>query len=98
MKKIENIKYEYEKGVPVIRTPGNAVKVHTGLWGKEKPHLIPKKCISCKLCFTNCPVSAISWNKKKNQPTFDHFTCKSCWICPTICPVKAIEMKEPKKR
>jgi len=95
MKKIENIKYEGAKGVPVIRKPGNAVEVHTGLWGKEKPFVDKKKCIGCKLCFTNCPVSAIDW--KKNNPKFDHFTCKSCRICFEVCPVKAIEMKEPKK-
>ncbi len=93
---ISKIKYDGKKGVPVIRKPGNAVEVHTGLWGKLKPFVDPNKCIGCKLCFTYCPVSAIDWNNKKNQPEFDHYTCKSCGICHTVCPVKAIEMKEPK--
>lgn len=92
--RISDIKYDGKKGVPVIRDGGNAVKSHTGLWGKEKPVTDYKRCIGCRQCFTYCPVSAISWDEKKEHPKTNYFTCKSCGICAEICPVKCIVMKE----
>ena len=94
MTRINDSKYDGKKGVPVISSPGNAIKVHSGLWGKTKPVTDYSKCIGCRQCFTYCPVSAIEWNEKKNQPKTNYFTCKSCGICENVCPVKCIKMKE----
>lgn len=92
--KINEIKYDGKKGVPIITDAGNAIKVHTGLWGKKKPVTDYKKCVACRFCFIYCPVSAIGWDEKNNRPKTNNFTCKSCGICADVCPVKAIQMKD----
>ena len=96
MTEIDKLKYDGKKGVPIIRDAGNAVKVHTGLWGKKKPVTDYSKCIGCRTCMLFCPVSAITWDKKKNKPKTEYYFCKSCGICKEVCPVKCIEMKEIK--
>jgi NADH-quinone oxidoreductase subunit F len=49
-----------------------------------------EKCIKCGLCFTNCPVQAISW-QKKDFPKLDKKKCIKCKACISACPVMAIE-------
>lgn len=85
------IKYEGVKGVPHLREPGSAVRRFTGAWRVFRPMIDRKKCISCKICFTFCPDSAIKWIGGK--PVFDFQVCKGCGVCAHECPVKAIEMK-----
>lgn len=84
----EKIKYEGVKGIPHIREAGNAVRHKTGNWRVFKPAIDLKKCISCKICFTFCPDSAIIW--KENKPHIDYDICKGCLVCKRECPVKAI--------
>ena len=88
------IVYGKEKGVPVIRKTGNAVKVHTGLWRTERPVVDSKKCVRCKTCYLLCPVTAYKWTKK--GPVCDYYFCKGCGICAEECPAKAITMVKEK--
>jgi len=80
-------KYEGIKGVPHISEAGNSVQHKTGNWRVFKPSIDLGKCISCKICFTFCPDSAISWQGK---PVINYNICKGCLICKEECPVKAI--------
>jgi pyruvate ferredoxin oxidoreductase delta subunit len=101
--KESDIKYDGVKGIPHIREAGNAIRHRTGNWRVFKPFINYKKCISCKLCFTFCPDSAILWKrtKEKEFPQYDYDICKGCMLCKEICPVKAIsaelDRKEDKK-
>ncbi len=86
------IKYEAARGVPHVREIGNAVRHKTGNWRVFKPSIDLEKCISCKICFTFCPDSAIQWKNKNGRkvPVIDYDVCKGCLICKNECPVKAI--------
>ncbi len=83
------LRYDGINGVPLIKDPGNARKVHTGSWRVFKPVWDMKKCIRCRQCWLYCPESAISW---KSLPKVDYSICKGCGICSQVCPSKAIEM------
>ncbi len=81
-------KYEGVRGIPHVREAGNSVRHKTGNWRVFRPSIDLKKCISCKICFTFCPDSAIAW--KNNKPVIDYDVCKGCLVCKEECPVKAI--------
>ncbi len=53
--------------------------------------IIADKCTGCTLCFRNCPVSAISGEKK--APHFiDQSLCIKCGVCHEKCKFDAIEI------
>ena len=57
---------------------------------------IDEKCISCGMCASECPVTAIVEGKGKYE--IDPSLCVDCGTCEGICPVQAISVaKEGKK-
>lgn len=49
----------------------------------------PEKCTSCGLCYKNCPVGAISWQKKE-PAVIDKEKCIKCMTCFEKCMFDAI--------
>lgn len=47
----------------------------------------PKKCVGCLLCLKNCPVDAISGERKKVH-VIDQDLCIKCGACLEVCPPK----------
>lgn len=73
----------------------------TALWSEEgvKPYVVnPKKCISCRLCVSQCPTGAITMVKGK--AVIDEAKCIACGFCAEGngkfkgCPTSAISQKE----
>lgn len=82
-----------------ILEAGTAAEFETGNWRSEKPVRDMTKCISCLICWINCPDSAIILKDGKMTEEFDLKYCKGCGICAKVCPkkVQAITMVPEKK-
>jgi NADH:ubiquinone oxidoreductase subunit F (NADH-binding)/ferredoxin len=50
-------------------------------------HIEPDKCVGCLLCLKNCPVEAISGERKKVH-VIDQELCIKCGACLEVCPPK----------
>jgi NADH:ubiquinone oxidoreductase subunit F (NADH-binding) len=54
--------------------------------------IIDGVCTGCTLCARNCPVDAISGERRQTH-VIDPDICIKCGICEQICPYDAIEIK-----
>ena len=59
----------------------------------------PEKCVGCLLCLKNCPVDAISGERKRVH-VIDQELCIKCGACLDVCPpkVSAVSKYTGKKR
>jgi len=54
-------------------------------------HRIEKeKCTACGICVKNCPLSAITFQNKKEPPLIQEELCVDCNVCTRVCPVEAV--------
>ena len=57
-----------------------------------KPVQDPAKCIYCTLCARNCPMSALTVDRKAKTWVLDENACIACGTCQSACPKDAIIM------
>ncbi len=50
-------------------------------------YIDPDKCVGCLLCKKNCPVNAIS-GERKEVHVIDQSLCIKCGVCMDVCPPK----------
>ncbi|MDR0958335.1 MAG: 4Fe-4S binding protein [Clostridiales bacterium] len=77
---------EYEAHIYEKRCPAGACKALLSV------KINPEKCIGCTVCAKNCPVDAISGERKKAH-VIDQKKCIKCGVCIGKCPVKAIALQ-----
>ena len=66
---------------------------------RSTPSFLRKKCLACKICLDDCPVSCIGL-EERGAPEDPHgypfledaALCTHCGRCAENCPVAAIEM------
>ncbi len=81
---LSSIKYfreEYVAHVEEKRCPACMCKTLTQYW------IDPAKCIACGKCLRECPVNAIS-GEKKVVHVIDQDKCTKCDTCYQVCPAK----------
>jgi len=57
-----------------------------------KPVLNRSKCTGCKVCYTHCPVNAISF--EKGYPEIDRKKCIRCFCCAELCAYHAMTVEK----
>ncbi len=82
---IENFEEEYRAHVTDGKCPAGQCKALL------KYEIIEDLCTGCTLCFRNCPVGAISGEKR--QPHYiDQSLCIKCGVCYEKCKFNAIKL------
>jgi len=93
-----------EEGVMVLELKGDEKKYQEALGYLQKEGVVvktlaqdvtrdDKKCVSCGLCVTICPVSAFEVITNTREVVFKQDKCIACQACVLICPYKAMEVK-----
>ena len=83
---LEHFLDEYEAHIYEKRCPAKICK------SLIRFEIIDGLCTGCTLCARNCPVDAISGERRQTH-VIDPDICIKCGICEQICPYDAIEIK-----
>ena len=57
-----------------------------------KPVQDPAKCVYCTLCARNCPMEALTVDRKAKTWELNEDACIGCGTCASACPKDAIIM------
>ncbi len=55
---------------------------------------LTEKCTGCHVCFVDCPVAAIS-GEKKEQHSINQELCIRCGVCRDVCKFEAVDVRPP---
>ena len=59
----------------------------------DKPYPNTKKCVSCKMCQSQCAHGAISYDEN-GKAEIDHFKCTGCGRCVGVCKFDALKSSD----
>jgi NADH:ubiquinone oxidoreductase subunit F (NADH-binding)/(2Fe-2S) ferredoxin len=85
---IRYFREEYEAHIQDRHCPAH---VCPGLFTYE---ILPEDCIGCGKCLEQCPVDAVS-GQKKEPHTINQVICTYCGSCYDVCPVSAVTKQAP---
>ena len=82
---IKHFRDEYEAHIKEHRCPAGECKELIAY------SIDPEKCTGCTLCFRNCPVNAIT-GERKQAHVINLETCIKCGMCRTVCRFDAVKV------
>lgn len=82
---LKHFRYEYEAHINEKRCPAKVCKALIRF------QIIEEACTGCTVCARNCPVNAIS-GERRQPHVIDPDTCIRCGICVQVCNFNAIEI------
>ena len=80
---LKYFRHEYEAHISEKRCPAKACRALI------RYEIIPDVCTGCTVCARNCPVEAIS-GERRHVHVIDSDTCIRCGICMQVCNFNAI--------
>jgi NADH:ubiquinone oxidoreductase subunit F (NADH-binding)/NAD-dependent dihydropyrimidine dehydrogenase PreA subunit len=80
---LRHFKSEYEVHVREKKCPAKVCKPLI------RYHIDEQKCTGCTACARNCPVEAIS-GEKKQPHAIDQDKCVKCGLCSSVCKFEAV--------
>ena len=83
---------EAEKAAAAEKPEGPPPEYSEAECGQLVCHLTD--CIYCGICARNCPMEAITVDRKAKSWKVDHDKCVMCAICNDKCPKKALDFKD----
>jgi NADH:ubiquinone oxidoreductase subunit F (NADH-binding)/(2Fe-2S) ferredoxin/NAD-dependent dihydropyrimidine dehydrogenase PreA subunit len=83
---IKHFRDEYETHIKEGRCPAGECKELITY------SIDPEKCTGCTLCFRNCPVDAITGERKETH-VIDVEKCIKCGMCNTVCRFDAVKVE-----
>jgi NADH:ubiquinone oxidoreductase subunit F (NADH-binding) len=83
---IKHFRDEYEAHIKEKRCPAGECKELVTY------SIDPENCTGCTLCFRNCPVNAITGERKQTH-VIDPETCIKCGMCNTVCRFDAVKVE-----
>ncbi|MEE3453134.1 4Fe-4S binding protein [Dialister sp.] len=89
---------ETPKAEPTVPAPE---EIKTTPQQEENPDLndmhvkiAPEKCLLCGKCAHNCPMEAITIDRKTRTWTIDREKCVTCGVCVDGCPAHCLSMED----
>ena len=83
---IRHFRDEYEAHIKEKRCPAHECKDLITFT------IDPDKCTGCTMCFRNCPVNAIT-GERKQVHVIDQDICIKCGMCNTVCKFDAVKVE-----
>ena len=80
-----------EKAAPASENAGAELERNAG--AEDGQLICGESCVYCGLCMKNCPVEAITVDRKEKKWAVDRDTCVQCGLCISKCPKKCLSFK-----